>query len=326
MTPKKKKKTALVTGGAGFIGSFLAEELLKCGYKVRVVDNLSTGSLANIKHLENNSDFIFETGNIMDKNLMDQMVAACDIMFHLAAAVGVRLIIEKPVDTIETNILGSEIILKLANKYDKKVIMASTSEVYGKNNKVPFKETDDSVYGPTIKSRWSYACSKAVDEFLSLAYYHEKKLPVVIVRLFNTIGPRQTGQYGMVVPTFVKQALMGHDITVFGDGKQTRCFTNVRDVVWAIINLSEKPQAEGKVYNIGSREEISIRDLAKKIKAMCESSSKIIQIPYDSAFARGFEDMHRRVPDISKVAKEIGYKPKISLEQSILEIIDFYKR
>jgi len=326
MTQKKKKKTALVTGGAGFIGSFLAEELLECGYKVRVVDNLSTGSLANIKHLRDNSDFMFETGNIMDKELMEQMVSECDVVFHLAAAVGVRLIIEKPVDTIETNIMGSEIILKLANKYDKKVVIASTSEVYGKNNKVPFKETDDSVYGPTIKSRWSYACSKAVDEFLALAYYHEKKLPVVIVRLFNTIGPRQTGQYGMVVPTFVKQALMGHDITVFGDGKQTRCFTNVKDVVWAIINLSGKLQAEGQVYNIGSREEISINDLAKKIKAMCKSSSKIKQIPYDSAYARGFEDMLKRVPDISKIAKEIGYKPKISLEQSILEIIDFYKR
>jgi UDP-glucose 4-epimerase len=262
----------------------------------------------------------------MDAKLMEEMVAEASVIYHMAAAVGVRLIIEKPVDTIQTNILGTEIILKLANKYDKKVVIASTSEVYGKNNKTPFKETDDSVYGPTIKSRWSYACSKAIDEFLSLAYHHEKKLPIVIVRLFNTIGPRQTGQYGMVVPTFVKQALMGHDITVFGDGKQTRCFTHVNDVVGAVIALSEKADAVGQVFNIGSKEEVSIIDLAKKVKSMCSSQSKIKFITYDSAFERGFEDMLKRVPDISKAARVIGYKPKISLEQTIKDIIEYYKK
>jgi len=240
MTPKKKK-TALVTGGAGFIGSFLAEELLSRGYRVYAIDNLSTGSLDNIEHIRDNPNFIFEVGTILDETLMEQLISACDIVYHLAAAVGVRLIIEKPVDTIETNVLGTETILKLANKYDKKVLITSTSEVYGKNEKIPFKETNDSVYGPTVKSRWSYACSKAIDEFLALAYYREKKLQVVIVRLFNTIGPRQTGQYGMVVPTFIKQALLGHDITVFGDGKQTRSFTDVRDVTRALADLINFP-------------------------------------------------------------------------------------
>ena len=322
----KKRIKALVTGGAGFIGSHLVEKLLKNNYKVHAIDNLSTGSLDNIKHLMENTDFKFEVGTILDEELMDKAINDCDIIFHLAAAVGVRLIVEKPVNTIKTNILGSEIILKLANKYDRKVVITSTSEVYGKNNKVPFKEEDDSVYGPTTKSRWSYACSKAIDEFLALAYYHEKKLPIVIVRLFNTVGPRQTGQYGMVIPTFVKQALLQHDITVFGDGKQTRCFANVRDIVWAIVNLAEKPSAEGQVFNIGSQEQITIKDLAHKVKTMCKSSSKIQFIPYDEAFEMGFEDMYQRMPDISKVAKEIGFKPQVTLDETVKEIIAFYRQ
>jgi len=325
MTPKKKK-AALVTGGAGFIGSFLCEELLKRGYRVYAVDNLSTGSLANIRHLRDNANFVFEVGNIMDKRLMDRLVSLSDMVFHLAAAVGVRLIIEKPVDTIETNILGTEIILKLTNKYDKPVLITSTSEVYGKNEKVPFKETDDSVYGPTAKSRWSYACSKAVDEFLALAYYHEKKLPVVIVRLFNTIGPRQTGQYGMVVPTFVKQALLRHDITVFGDGKQTRSFTDVRDVTGALIDLLSNTKAYGDVFNIGNNNEISIGRLAELIKKLAESESRIVSVPYDKAFEKGFEDMRKRVPDTTKAKALIGFQPKIRLEDSLRDIITYHKK
>jgi UDP-glucose 4-epimerase len=325
MTPRKKR-TALITGGAGFIGSFLAEELLSKGHRVYAVDNLSTGRLDNVKHLKSNPDFIFEVGTILDESLMEKLISVCDIVYHLAAAVGVRLIIEKPVDTIETNVLGTEIILKLANKYDKKVLVTSTSEVYGKNERIPFKETNDSVYGPTVKSRWSYACSKAIDEFLALAYYREKKLPVVIVRLFNTIGPRQTGQYGMVVPTFVKQALLGHDITVFGDGKQTRTFTDVRDVTRALVDLTDNSKAFGEVFNIGSDTEISISRLAEMIKKMTDSSSKIVHVPYDKAFEKGFEDMRKRVPDISRVEALIGFQPKIKLEESLKDIIDYHKK
>ncbi|RKX20605.1 MAG: nucleoside-diphosphate sugar epimerase [Candidatus Zixiibacteriota bacterium] len=325
MTPKKKK-TALVTGGAGFIGSFLAEELLSRGYRVYAIDNLSTGSLDNIEHIRDNPNFIFEVGTILDETLMEQLISACDIVYHLAAAVGVRLIIEKPVDTIETNVLGTETILKLANKYDKKVLITSTSEVYGKNEKIPFKETNDSVYGPTVKSRWSYACSKAIDEFLALAYYREKKLQVVIVRLFNTIGPRQTGQYGMVVPTFIKQALLGHDITVFGDGKQTRSFTDVRDVTRALADLINFPKVFGEVFNIGSNTEISIYRLAEMVKKMTRSSSKIVYVPYDKAFEKGFEDMRKRVPDISKIKGFVGFQPKIKLEKSLSDIINYHKK
>ena len=325
MSPKKKK-TALITGGAGFIGSHLAEDLLNRGYKVYAVDNLSTGSLDNIDHLQDNPNFSFEVGTIMDEELMDELVSAADIVFHLAAAVGVRLIIERPVDTIQANVLGTEIMLKLANKYERPLLLTSTSEVYGKNEKVPFKEDDDSVYGPTTKSRWSYACSKAIDEFLALAYYHEKKLPVAIVRLFNTIGPRQTGQYGMVVPTFVKQALLGHDITVYSDGKQSRCFTDVRDVTGALIDLVNNHKAYGQVFNIGNNKEITIGKLAETVKKMTESSSKIVFIPYDKAFEKGFEDMRKRLPDTSKAKALIGFQPKIKLEDTLQDIIEFYKK
>jgi len=316
----------LITGGAGFVGSYLADELIRRGYSVSAIDNLSTGKLENIAHLRGNPDFEFTTGNIMDETLMDRSIAECDCVFHLAAAVGVKLIIERPVETIETNIMGTEIIYKFANKHKKKVVITSTSEVYGKNNEIPFKESDDSVYGPTVKSRWSYACSKAIDEFLGLAYYHEKKLPIVIVRLFNTIGPRQTGRYGMVVPTFVQQALLGHPITVFGDGKQTRCFANVKDAVWAMTELAEKPGAEGQVFNIGTDELISIKELAEKTKALCQSESEICYIPYDEAYEAGFEDMSQRMPDISKVAAVIGFKPRYNLEQTIREIIEYFKQ
>jgi len=322
----KKKKTALITGGAGFIGSYLAEDLLSRGYKVFAVDNLSTGSLDNIEHLQANPNFTFEVGSIIDEELMEDMIVACDMIFHLAAAVGVKLIIEKPVDTIETNVLGTEIMLHLANKHDKSILITSTSEVYGKNEKTPFKENDDSVLGPTSKSRWSYACSKAVDEFLALAYYHEKKLPVVIVRLFNTIGPRQTGQYGMVVPTFVKQALLGHDITVYSDGKQSRCFTDVRDVTGALIDLINNRKAYGEVFNIGNNKDISISKLAETIRKMTGSGSKIVNIPYDEAYEKGFEDMRKRLPDISKAKSLIGFQPRIKLEETLTDIIDFYKK
>jgi len=317
---------SLITGGAGFIGSHLAEELITQGHSVVAIDDLSTGRLENIGHLKSNPEFEFILGTIKDEILMAELISHCDTVFHLAAAVGVRLIIDRPVDTIETNIMGTEVVLKLANRRKRKVIITSTSEVYGKNDQVPFKETDDSVYGPTVKSRWSYACSKAIDEFLALAYYHEKKLPVVIVRLFNTIGARQTGEYGMVVPTFVKQALAGRPITVFGDGLQSRCFTNVKDVVSAMIKLAELPEAVGEVYNIGSDEVIMIKDLACRIKEMCGSKSDVQYIAYDDAFERGFEDMYRRIPDLDKIGSAIGYKPRISLEQSIQEIIEYYRR
>ena len=319
------KKNMLITGGAGFIGSFLSEELLKRGYSVCAVDNLSTGKLENIAHLRKDPDFELVTGTIMNKELMEDLVARAETVFHLAAAVGVRLIIERPVETIETNILGTEIIYKLVNKHKKKVMITSTSEIYGKNNEIPFKETADSVYGPTIKSRWSYACSKAIDEFLGFAYHHEKKLPLIIVRLFNTIGPRQTGAYGMVVPTFVQQALLGHPITVFGDGEQKRCFANVKDVVGAMAELAETPDAIGEVFNIGTTEMVSIKELALRVKKLCNSDSEIVKVPYDKAYETGFEDMFQRKPDISKIQKLIGYKPKINLEKTIEEIIDYFK-
>lgn len=316
----------LITGGSGFVGSFLSEELLKRGYSVCAVDNLSTGKLENIAHLRENPDFELVIGNIMNKELMDDLVARSETVFHLAAAVGVRLIIERPVETIETNILGTEIIYKLVNKHRKKVIITSTSEIYGKNNEIPFQETADSVYGPTTKSRWSYACSKAIDEFLGFAYHHEKKLPLVIVRLFNTIGPRQTGTYGMVVPTFVQQALLRHPITVFGDGEQTRCFANVKDVTWAMAELAETPEALGQVFNIGTTEMISIKDLAALVKKLCKSDSKIVKMAYDKAYEAGFEDMQQRKPDISKIQKLIGYEPKINLEKTIEGIIEYFKQ
>ena len=316
----------LITGGAGFIGSHLAERLLEKGEEVYVIDNFSTGKLDNIRHLFSESKFNLTVGTILDEKTLEPLIQASDQIFHLAAAVGVRLIIEKPVDTIETNILGTEIVLKLANKHKKKVLVASSSEVYGKGNHVPFTEEDDRTYGPTTKSRWSYASSKAIDEFLAMAYFHEKKLPMVIARLFNTIGPRQTGSYGMVVPSFVQQALLGHAITVYGDGEQTRSFTYVDDVVSALLGLMEYPKAVGEVFNVGNTEEVSMNQLALLVKKLTESESPIVHIPYEEAFEKGFEDMQRRVPDVSKIQKLIGFKPTVSLEEALQRIIEYFRR
>lgn len=316
---------SLITGGAGFIGSYLAEELLNLGNEVYIIDDLSTGSIENIEHLKEKNNFHYSIDSINNKQLMAELIDKCDVIYHLAAAVGVRLIVESPVRTIETNITGTEIVLKLANKKKKKVIIASSSEVYGKSNNIPFKESHDIVLGPTYMGRWSYGCSKAIDEFLAIAYYKEKKLPIIIVRLFNTVGPRQTGAYGMVIPTFVKQALLGHPITVYGDGKQSRCFAYVKDVVKGIIELSHHPEAVGEIFNIGSTEEITIEELAKLIKKLTKSSSEIVCIPYDDAYEEGFEDMKKRVPDISKIERLIGYKPSLKIEGIIKTVLEYYR-
>ncbi len=317
---------ALITGGAGFIGSHLAEELLQAGNEVFVVDNLSTGSMNNIIHLKDNPKFNYSIDTIFNKDLMTELVDICDVIFHLAAAVGVKLIVESPVNTIETNIYGTEIVLQLANKKKKKVVIASTSEVYGKSNRVPFKEDDDMVLGPTTKARWSYACSKAIDEFLSLAYWREKGLPVIVARLFNTVGPRQTGRYGMVIPTFVQQALNGEDITVYGDGEQTRSFTYVKDVVSALRELSLHKDAIGEVFNIGNDREISIKNLAGLVKKVTGSSSKTVYINYDKAYQKGFEDMMRRMPDIAKIKKLIGFKPSLDTEGIVRSVVEHHRK
>lgn len=315
----------LITGGAGFIGSFLAEELLKKKFKVRVIDNLSTGSLENISSLQKNKDFEFIYETILNETVMDRLISSVDWVIHLAAAVGVELIVKDPVRVIETNILGTEVVLKVTNRYKRKLFIASTSEVYGKNNKVPFKEDDDAIYGPTIKSRWSYACSKAIDEFLALAFYKEYNLPVVIGRLFNTVGPRQTGKYGMVFPRFVERALKGETLYVYGDGKQTRCFCCVYDTVEAIIKLMENKNTIGEIFNIGTSEEISIFQLAKKIIKKTNSNSKIEFLSYDEAYEKGFEDMLKRVPNIQKIKKFINFEPKYNLDDIIKIMIDYYK-
>jgi UDP-glucose 4-epimerase len=316
---------ALITGGAGFIGSHLAEELLRRGNDVAVIDDLSTGSFANIEHLKPQRGFSYAIDSIRNRSLMAELVDAADVVFHLAAAVGVRLIIERPVHTIETNIMGTELVLELAAKKRKRVLIASTSEVYGKTNIVPFTEDSDIVLGPTMKSRWGYACSKAIDEFLALAYWKEQRLPVVIVRFFNTVGPRQTGRYGMVIPSFVKQALAGKPITVFGDGEQSRCFTWVGDAVSAVIDLASHGEATAQVFNIGSDEEISIGQLAHLVKDMTQSPSPIVFVPYQEAYEEGFEDMRRRVPDIGKIQRLIGYAPSMTLPKILAEIIAFYR-
>ncbi|MBI4446795.1 MAG: GDP-mannose 4,6-dehydratase [Acidobacteria bacterium] len=313
----------LITGGAGFIGSHLAEYLLHQGHRVFIIDNLSTGSFENILHLKNHERFQYTIDSIMNVPLTAELVDRCDLVFHLAAAVGVKLIVESPVYTIETNVKGTEIVLDLANKKKKTVVVASTSEVYGKANKIPFSEDDDLVLGPTHKGRWSYACSKAVDEFLAFAYQREKRLPVIIVRLFNTVGPRQTGQYGMVLPTFVKQALQNCPITVYGDGSQSRCFTHVNDVVDALYKLALKKEAIGQVFNIGSDEEVTIRNLAERVRAIACSNSPIQFVPYEEAYEEGFEDMRRRIPDIRKIQQLIGYRPTQNLEQIIESVVHF---
>jgi UDP-glucose 4-epimerase len=316
---------SLITGGAGFVGSHLAEELLRRGEEVFAIDDLSTGRIDNIESLKPNPRFHYVIDSVHNEPVLAELIDRCDVVYHLAAAVGVKLIVESPVNTIETNVHGTEVVLKLANKKKKKVLITSTSEVYGKSTSVPFREDQDLVLGPTTKGRWSYACSKAIDEFLAIAYWHEKRLPVVIVRLFNTVGPRQTGRYGMVIPNFVQQALNGEPITVFGDGTQSRAFGYVGDVVRALADLARHPQAVGEVFNIGNTNEITMNALAELIKQMTGSKSDITHIPYDQAYEQGFEDMPRRVPDISKIQRLIGYQPTVDLEQILERVIAAFR-
>jgi UDP-glucose 4-epimerase len=315
----------LITGGAGFVGSHLSDALLKQGHEVYVVDDLSTGSIANIAHLKTNNRFHYVIDTCENVQLMAELVDTCDRIYHLAAAVGVKLIVESPVRTIETNVHLTEVMLTLANKKKRPILVASTSEVYGKSMDFPFKEDGDLVLGATHKGRWSYACSKAIDEFLAIAYWKERKLPTVVVRLFNTVGPRQTGQYGMVIPNFVRQALAGVPITVYGDGQQSRCFGHVSDVVRALIALLDTEKTYGQVFNVGNPVEITIGDLAKKVKELCGSRSEIVNVPYEEAYEQGFEDMRRRVPDITKIGAAIGWKPTISLEQVLKDVIEHFR-
>jgi UDP-glucose 4-epimerase len=316
---------ALITGGAGFIGSHLAEALLAHGDSVFVLDNLSTGAMENIVHLKGRAGFEYFIDSVENEGLLAELVDRSDVVFHFAAAVGVKLIVEQPVRTIETNVHGTEIVLKHANKKKKLVVIASTSEVYGKSEDVPFREDSDLVLGPTPKHRWAYACSKAIDEFLALAYWKERQLPVIVVRFFNTVGPRQTGQYGMVIPNFVRQALAGEPITVFGDGTQSRSFTHVADVVQALLKLVKEPKAVGQVINIGNVGEISILKLAERVRELSDSKSMIKLVPYDEAYESGFEDMPRRVPDLTKVTALIGYKPRFSLDDILSQVIEYFR-
>ncbi|MEO7158103.1 MAG: GDP-mannose 4,6-dehydratase [Vicinamibacterales bacterium] len=310
----------LITGGAGFIGSHLAEALLDAGHIVYALDDLSTGSIDNINHLKGNPNFHYTIDTVFNDSLVAEMVDRADVIFHMAAAVGVKLIVERPVHTIETNVHGTEVVLRHAAK-KKLVFIASTSEVYGKSAKVPFNEETDLVMGATTRHRWAYACSKALDEFLALAHWKETRQPVIVMRFFNTVGPRQTGQYGMVVPTFVRQALANEPITVFGDGTQQRSFTYVGDVVGALLKLMVEPAAIGQVFNVGNTEEVTIRGLAERIKARTGSTSEIVTIPYDQAYEAGFEDMPRRVPDLTKINQAIGYVPEVGLDEIIDRVV-----
>jgi UDP-glucose 4-epimerase len=311
----------LITGGAGFIGSHLAELCLERGDEVHVVDDLSTGAVENVQHLRDHPRFHCHVDTVDNVPLTAELIDLCDVVYHLAAAVGVRLIVESPVHTIETNLRGTEVVLRLAAKKRKRVLVASTSEVYGKRLRVPFREDDDLVLGPPHRGRWSYAASKAMDEFLALAYWKEKRVPTVIVRLFNTVGPRQTGRYGMVVPTMVRQALGDEPLTVFGDGLQSRCFAHVHDVVGALVAVAEHPAAVGEVYNVGNDEEVTVLELADRIRALARSRSSIAFVPYDEAYEAGFEDMLRRVPDLSKLHGLIGYRPTFDLDAILHDVI-----
>jgi len=312
----------LITGGAGFIGSHLAEKLLNQGEEVFVVDDLSTGSLDNIKHLKDNKSFHFTEGSVLDESLMAELISQADEIYHLAAAVGVKTVIEKPLDSLLNNLRGAEIVFEAATSKLIPVLFASTSEVYGKNENIPFQEDSDRVYGSAYNTRWGYGMSKGVDEFLALAYFREKKLPVTIVRLFNVIGPRQSEAYGMVVPRFIKQALTGEPLTVYGDGHQTRCFANVKDVVQGLVDLTKNKEAFGQIFNLGSDEEIAIKELAQKVKALTGSKSEIVFVPYSEVYGPGFEDMLYRKPDLSKIKQAIDYQPKLSLEETLKQIID----
>jgi len=317
--------TYLITGGSGFIGSHLAEKLLTEGNRVICIDDLSTGRKDNIAHIITNPAFTFVRSDITDSIILDRLASKSDIIIHLAAAVGVQLIVNNPVKTIETNVKGTEVVLKSALRYDCKVLLASTSEVYGKSKKFPFSEDDDTIIGPTNKSRWCYAISKMLDESLALAYHQEYNLRTIPFRLFNTIGPRQTGQYGMVVPRFISQAINNEPITVYGDGTQKRCFCDVRDVIDAIVGLAHNDDSIGRLFNIGNTEEISINQLAEKVKLLTGSTSEIIHIPYDVAYAPGFEDMKRRIPNISLISSLIGWNPRITLQDTLIDIIKSHR-
>ena len=313
----------LITGGAGFIGSHLAEGLLGRGDHVTVIDDLSTGSIRNIQHLKGDPRFSYVIGSVENAPLTAELVDAADQVFHLAAAVGVKLVVESPVRTIETNVKTTEIVLAAACKKRKKVFVASTSEVYGKSTDVPFREDGDLVLGPTERGRWSYACSKAIDEFLAIAYWRERHCPTLIGRCFNTVGPRQTGHYGMVVPRFVKQALSNEALTVYGDGQQSRCFTHVSDAVRAMIALMDADHTVGEVYNIGSEQEIRIADLAERIRVLTDSESEIGFTPYEQVYGENFEDMPRRVPSLEKINKAVGFEPKVGLDETLQSVIDY---
>ena len=316
----------LITGGAGFIGSHLSDELIAGGNEVVVLDNLSTGRFENIAHLDGNKSFQFIEGTILNEMLVDKLVERCDVVYHLAAAVGVDLVVKKPLESLVTNIKGSEIVLDMAHRYHKKILITSTSEIYGKNENGPLKEDDDRILGSPLKVRWGYSTAKAVDEMLAYIYWKEKNVPTIIVRLFNTVGPRQTGAYGMVVPRFVNQAIKNENITVYGTGKQSRCFLHVKDVIKTLVKLMNNKDAVGQVFNIGSQEEISVENLAKKIIEITKSKSKLVYISYEKAYEEGFEDMQRRVPDTSKVNKLVGFKPTIDLEGIIKSVVEYYKK
>jgi UDP-glucose 4-epimerase len=312
----------LITGGAGFIGSHLCERLLDDGHSVLVLDDLSTGRYENVGHLEGRPGFELRVASVTEPGVVERCVTECQGVFHLASAVGVRLVVDEPVRTIETIVNGTDVVLRSCARYRRPVLLTSTSEVYGKSEKIPFSEGDDCVMGPTTTRRWAYACAKALDEFLALAHWYQTRLPVVVVRLFNTVGPRQTGRYGMVIPRFVSQGLAGEPITVYGEGTQTRCFAHVLDVVGALARLIGHPEAVGQVFNIGNDQEISISDLAEKIRALTGGKSPIRTIPYSEAYTAGFEDMLRRVPDLAKVRRLIGYRPTRDLDQILADIVD----
>ena len=315
----------LITGGAGFIGSHLAEKLLGLGHEVFIIDNLWTGRLSNIKKIQDHKKLHLVVDTILNESVMNELIFKIDHIYHLAAAVGVKNIMDHPVETLDINVKGTETVLRLANHFKKKVLIASTSEVYGKHVEHSLSEDDDRILGTVKKRRWAYACSKTLDEFQALAYFDEKKLPVVIARLFNTVGPRQTGQYGMVLPNFVQSALLGKPISVYGEGSQSRSFTHVNDVVGAITKLMDEPSAEGEIFNVGNNKEVTINELALKVKEMTDSDSEIEHIPYEKAYGPGFEDMQRRCPSIKKINKLIGFKPSYDLGAMIQSVIDYFK-